>query len=73
MLSGKPIWLKDREKEMNLLVGFRTVIETPPTKRPCSAWPPPPSIGHGSTASSSLAVSGFMAITASTSGSSAAS
>lgn len=27
--SAKPIWLKDREKEMNLLVGFRAVIEVP--------------------------------------------
>ena len=29
MQSAKPIWLKDREKEMNLLVGFRAVVETP--------------------------------------------
>lgn len=27
--SAKPIWLKDREKEMNLLVGFRAVVEKP--------------------------------------------
>src|ERR1035437_4775126 len=25
--SGKPIWPKDREKEMNLFVGFRAVFE----------------------------------------------
>src|ERR1039458_6906536 len=27
--SGKPIWPKDREKEMNLFVGFRAVFEAP--------------------------------------------
>jgi alpha-L-rhamnosidase len=27
--SAKPIWLKDREKEMNLLVGFRAVFDAP--------------------------------------------
>ena len=27
--SAKPIWLKDREKEMNLLVGFRAAFDAP--------------------------------------------
>ena len=30
--SGKPIWPKDREKEMNLFVGFRAVFEAPAGK-----------------------------------------
>ncbi len=31
--SARPIWPKGREAEMNLLVGFRAVIETPQTDR----------------------------------------
>jgi alpha-L-rhamnosidase len=31
--SAKPIWLKDREKEMNLLVGFRAVFDAPADRK----------------------------------------